>query len=206
MLRSIEMPDLFEAPASSAVARRLMEEARGRIDDYIYDRNSPALSGFVPSDFAIVDAGLRWIVQQQLATGPKFCEWGSGFGVIAMLAALHQFDACGIEADAALVDEARQLAEDFDIAVDFAHGSLIPEEQDHLTDLITDYARIETDSPSGYSQLDLELDDFDLIYVYPWPGEELFCEQLFDRCAADGALLLTYHGIDQLRLRRRVRK
>ena len=46
-------------------------------------------------------------------------------------------------------------------------------------------------------------DDFDVIFAYPWPGEEDVIMQLFDRYAAVGALLLTYHGIEELRIRRK---
>ena len=46
--------------------------------------------------------------------------------------------------------------------------------------------------------------DFDLFFTFPWPGEHEFFETIFDRFAADGAMLLTYQGIERLRLQRRV--
>ena len=105
-----------------------------------------------------------------------------------------------------VVDEARQLAEDFGIPVEFVQGSMIPEGHERLFRHLGDFAHLETDAASAYDDLQLEPDDFDLIFTFPWPGEEPFAEKLFDRCAADGALLLSYHGINDLRLQRRVRR
>ena len=51
--------------------------------------------------------------------------------------------------------------------------------------------------------MDLEIDDFDTIFAYPWPGEQRVIERLFDRFASDGALLMTYNGTDGVRLFRR---
>jgi predicted O-methyltransferase YrrM len=207
MLRTIELPDFHHTPTAGSTAARLLEEADRRIDQFIARRNAAGWVGFVPSDFVMVDACLEWIAGSRAASGAMFCEWGSGFGVVTMLAALRDFNACGIEVDAELVDEARRLADDFGIAAEFAHGSMIPDGQHRLLKHLDDsFSHVETDSPSGYDELGLGPDDFDLIFTFPWPGEEQFAERLFDRCAADGALLLSYHGINDLRLQRRVRR
>ena len=65
---------------------------------------------------------LRALSEGGLARGWRFCEWGSGFGVVVGLAALVEFDACGIEIEALLVAEARKLADDFDLPVEFGQG------------------------------------------------------------------------------------
>ena len=62
----------------------------------------------------------------------------------------------------------------------------------------------DTDWPSGYDELGKDIDEFDLFFAFPWPGEHRYWESIFDHHAADGALLLTYHGIERLRLHRRV--
>jgi hypothetical protein len=206
MLRSIELPDFHHAVDAASTAGRLLAEANLRIDQFIARRNAAGWVGFVPSDFVMVDACLEWIVDSGVASGNRFCEWGSGYGVVTMLAGLREFNAFGIEVDAELVDEARRLADDFGIPAEFAHGSMIPDGQHRLLKFLDDFAHVETDSASGYDELELAPDDFDLIFTFPWPGEETFAEKLFDRCAADGALLLTYHGINDLRLQRRVRR
>jgi hypothetical protein len=203
MLTRIDLPDFSGAAPPSRRAAEMLLEADRRIDDFTHRRRGPLIHGFVPSDFRMVDACLRWIVERQLSAGQAFCEWGSGFGVITLLAALHDFDACGIEVEQLLVDEARQLAEDFDIAAQFGHGSAIPPGKEKLEKFLVEQSLVDTDSPDAYDELGLEIDDFDLIFVFPWPGEEPFWETLFDQSAADGALLLTYHGLNDLRLQRR---
>jgi len=69
-----------------------------------------------------------------------------------------------------------------------------------------DFAWMTTDAPSAYEDLGLEPDDFDLIFAYPWPGEEQVIFDLFADCASTGALLLTYHGLEGVRLQRRVNR
>lgn len=204
MLIPLELPDFSVAPPPSPAAQRLLFEADQRIDDFVHRRRGPLIHGFVPSDYRMVDACLRWIVERQLATGHAFCEWGSGFGVITLLASLHDFDACGVEVEGELVARARQLAEDCDIAAQFCEGSAIPPGKSRLEKYLVEQSLVDTDTPAAYDELGLEIDDFDLIFVFPWPGEEAFWEKLFDQCAADGALLLTYHGINDLKLQRRV--
>jgi hypothetical protein len=49
----------------------------------------------------------------------------------------------------------------------------------------------------------LDLDDFALVYAYPWPGEDDFHEFVFDRYAASGALLMLFCGPNDVRLWRK---
>ncbi|MCA9154284.1 MAG: hypothetical protein R3C99_10575 [Pirellulaceae bacterium] len=204
MLRRIELPDVADLPQPSPEADRLIAEANRRIEHFSFVRQGPLIPNFVACDFASVNSALAWIAARQLAPGRAFCEWGSGFGVVTLLAALHEFDACGIEVEATLIDEARRLADDFNIAADFAHGSAIPPNGQDLIEYAEDVAHIDTDSFSGYDQLGLEIDDFDLYFAFPWPGERAFWESLFDHYAAAGALLLTFEGREDMRLCRHV--
>ena len=48
------------------------------------------------------------------------------------------------------------------------------------------------------------MNDFDLFFAFPWPGEHVFFEAVFDDSAADGALLLTYRGREGMSLTRKV--
>ncbi len=205
MLQPIELPDLFNAPPPADEAQALLREADERIDDFLHRRRGTVIHDFVCSDFQAVDAHLRWIVEQHLIAGRAFCEWGCGFGVIALLASLQNFDACGIDVQSELIQHAEQLAEDFGIPAQFAYGSLIPPGCDDLILDVEELAHIDLDTPSAYKELCLDLCDFDLVFGYPWPGHERFMEDVFDYNASDGALLLTYHGIEDLRLHRRVR-
>ena len=49
----------------------------------------------------------------------------------------------------------------------------------------------------------LDPDEVDAVYVYPWPDEERAVSDIFERYAAPGAVLLTYHGGEEFRLRRK---
>jgi hypothetical protein len=68
-----------------------------------------------------------------------------------------------------------------------------------------DVAWLATTGPDGYDELDAEPDEFDVVFAYPWPGEEQVIFDLFEESAAVGSLLLTYHGQEGLRLQRKVR-
>ena len=49
----------------------------------------------------------------------------------------------------------------------------------------------------------LEVTELDVVFAYPWPGEEEAVVDLFEAFAADGTLLVTYHGLEDLRLQRK---
>jgi len=138
-------------------------------------RRAQPLPRFVPSDFDLVYATLRTLSTAGVAPGRRFTEWGSGFGVAACLAALLGFEAQGIEIEPDLVAAARQLADHFQLPVTFVCG------------------RFDRAAPI----------DSDVIFAYPWPDEERAIEELFERHAAAGAILLTYRGIDGLRVQRK---
>ena len=93
-----------------------------------------ASSGFVPSGFATVYQSLRAIVEAELAPGNSFCEWGSGFGVVASLAAMLNFRSYGIEIEKDLIDASKRLTGDFALSVEFVHGSFIPPESRSYAD------------------------------------------------------------------------
>jgi len=141
-----------------------------------------------------------------VARGKQFCEWGSGFGVVACLAAMLDFDACGIEVEAALVDEARQLADDFGLPVAFAQGSFIPQGAEDRVHTGGVYSWMTTEADYAYEELGLEPRDLDVVFAYPWPDEEGVTAELFDRYAGPGAVLATYHGGSDFRVRRKARR
>jgi hypothetical protein len=181
--------------------RAFLGEAERRIERFQMTSRSPA---FVPSDYAGAYGVLHALLAANLAPGERFCEWGSGFGVVTGLAALLGFDACGIEIDADLVDAARQLADDFDLPVQFARDSFIPAGAAADLDAGGAYAWLATDAGGAEEELGLAADDFDVIFAYPWPDEEEATARLFRRHAAVGAVLVTYHGGEGFRLRRKV--
>ncbi len=130
----------------------------------------------------------------------SFIELGSGTGVVTILADLLGFEACGIELEPWLVERSMELAQRFGSRANFAEGSFVPTEyQDEVEHLSVDFLT-SAEGACGYDELDQELDDFDLIYSYPWPGEEDWLQELVRRHARPGALLLTYDAGDGFRL------
>lgn len=182
-----------------------LAEADRRIHDFIAERKI-RISGFVPSDFEPVFHALDALVENDLATGSTFCEWGSGFGVVAMLAALLEFECYGIEIEDSLVVGARMLAEDFDLPVDFVTGSMVPVGGESIVEQLCsgDNVWLTCTTDDAYQQLGMAPNDFDVIYAFPWPGEESVIAALFDEYAAMGALLLTFDHIEGVRVRRKV--
>ena len=186
--------------APPRVVRAFLREAGRRIDRFQRDHHLP---GFVPSDYTRTYAALRALSASNLAPGNLFCEWGSGFGVVACLASMLDFDACGIEIEGELVDEARRLADDFDLPVEFVRGSFIPPGSSRRLAPDSAFGWLNTSSDTAHEELGYGPDDFDAIFAYPWPDEERGVTALFERHAGAGAVLLTYHGDDELRLRRK---
>jgi hypothetical protein len=186
-------------PAIPPDVRAFLHEAEHRVERFRQERVTPA---FVPSDFTAAYTALRALEESDLTSGRWFCEWGSGFGVAACLAALLGFDACGIEAEEELVECARRLADDFGLPVQFACGSFLPAGK--VAD--GEFAWLVTGGPCGHRELGLDPEDFDVIYAYPWPDEERLTADLFARVARPGAVLATYHGEGAVRLRKKTGK
>ena len=172
-----------------------------------FDEQFPAsIPAFVPSDFDLVYRALASVQEARLATGQRFLEWGSGIGVVTCQAAQVGFDAIGIEIEPPLVEIARSLAADHGIAVQFACGSYVPDGAEPVVDSIGDVAWLRTDRPDCYAELELDPEDFDVVFAYPWPGEEQVIFDLFANCASVGALLVSYHSQEGLRVQRKVRR
>lgn len=181
--------------------RRFLKEAYRRIEGFEI-RGGPL--AFVPSNYEAVYHQLHALSESTLARGSRFCEWGCGFGVIASMAAMLNFESCGIEIQGDLVDEAQRLAEDFGLDVAFTHGSFVPRGGEPGVHTSGTYAWLTTEGDYAYDDLGLDIDDMDVIFAYPWPDEEAVTGELFDRFAGEGALLITYHGEENFRIRRKV--
>jgi hypothetical protein len=123
---------------------------------------------FVPADYEVV---LETLLPYR-ETGGKFLEWGSATGVISIMADLLGFESFGIELDAELVVTARALAERYGSGAQFAEGSFLPAGYEwHSTGGDGRLATI-GDGPSGYRELGHHLDEFDVVFAFPWGGEE----------------------------------
>jgi hypothetical protein len=183
-----------------ADVRSFLREADRRIDRFLLTSHIPA---FVPSDFGATYGILKKLAGAWTKPGRLFCEWGSGFGVVACLAAMLDLDAYGIEIEAELVDAAQKLADDFGLPVTFIQGSFIPQGGEACNARDDGFAWLTPQGDSTHEKLGLAPDDFALIFAYPWPDEERVTADLFEHYAGAGAVLVTYHGASAFRVRRK---
>ena len=195
---------LDERPLPPRIAE-LLANAKKAFDK-LEEESRAAIPAFVPSDFPLVYRALAEIKSANLATGRRFLEWGSGIGAIACLAEELGFEAAGIEIEPALVRIAEDLAKKHGFEAQFICGSFLPQSLLDQVEVTGDVNWLTTHGADGYEELELEPDDFDIIFAYPWPGEEQVVFDIFANCASVGALLLTYHGQEGIRLQRRIRR
>lgn len=141
---------------------------------------------FIAADYDVVQRALI----AHRAPGLRFLEWGSATGVITIMADLLGYDAYGIELDAGLVATARQLAAKHDSGARFAAGSFIPSGYRWRPSDGDGRTATVGDGPSGYAQLGLALDDFDVVFGYPWGGEEPLMLDLMRQYGRPDAVLL----------------
>jgi hypothetical protein len=132
--------------------------------------------------------------------GLRFLEWGSATGVITIAADLVGYEACGIELDADLVDTARKLAVRFGSDARFAAASFLP--TGYVYRPSDGDGRIGTigHGESGYPLLQHPLEDFDVVYGYPWPGEEPMMHDLMKCYGGRGARLVIHGGTERIRV------
>jgi len=195
-------PELLTIPIPAAI-ESLVEEAARRLAAFELQTQDEPIYAFIPCDYRAVYRVLAWLTDRRLAPGRSFCEWGSGQGVVAMMAASLGWDATGIEVEPALVRASRCLAADAGLPVEFVTGSFVPEGSRVHPDAGAELAWLDDSAEPAYEALGLDPDDFDLTFAYPWPGESDVIYDLFEEHAARRALLLTFHGTEGMRLHRR---
>ena len=159
------------------------------------DVRGTAFHPFVAADYEVVLAALLPL----RGPGRRFLEWGSATGVITIMADLLGFDACGIELDASLVATARALAARHGSRARFVVGSFLP--AGYVWRTRDGDARTGTigAGPSGYLQLGRALEDFDVVFGYPWGGEAPLMQDLMQRYGRRDALLLLHDASDGIR-------
>jgi hypothetical protein len=184
------------SPATRARVAELSEvgwEIWSRFDEEVRSRD---WHPFVPADYDhVVDALVAlW------RPGLRFLEWGSATGVITIAADLIGYEACGIELDPDLVDTARELADRFGSDATFAPASFLP--AGYVWRPSHGDGRIGTigQGESGYPILGHPLEDFDVVYGYPWPGEEPMMHDLMRCYGGRGARLIVNGGAERVRI------
>jgi SAM-dependent methyltransferase len=186
---------LEEWPTAPAGEGALFERLRDVCEEGLaiaarIDGSRPAgWHSFVPADYDTVLQALLGIRER----GGRFLELGSATGVVAIMADLLGFEACGIEIAPELVREARGLAERHSSAARFATGSYIPAGYRYVSaDGDTRMGTVAIGEPA-YEELQYELSDFDWVYAFPWPGETEVIRDVMRRSGAPRSHLLL-HG------------
>jgi hypothetical protein len=177
-------------PELRARLEALMEEGREFFHDFDLEVRSREWHPFVPADYEKVLGALLPL----RSPGARFLEWGSATGVIAIMADLLGFEAYGIEIDRQLVAKARELAARFDSGARFAEGSYLP--QGYVWRDPSGDTRLATIGvgDSGYLALGHPLEDFDLVFAYPWHGEEPVMRDVFRRYGGERSKMLINRG------------
>ena len=159
------------------------------------NQDAPAFHGYVSADYQAVYDSLNRL-RNRVAT---VLEWGSGLGIVTIMASRMGFEAFGIESEPDLVGHSQNFALAYGPEARFAQGSFIPDDFEwDPTDAHVNRTII--DIPSGYDELDMELRDFDLIYAYPWPDEHSLLHAVIRQCGRSGAMLLTYDAREGIQL------
>jgi len=145
------------------------------------------------SNFYVAYHALNYIYASHLIDEYSFCEWGSGLGVVTCIAAQLGFNATGIEIESRLCKQARQLAAATGVSAQFIQASY--REQEFLPGT--------GDKPDTSLPFPLGGRESSVVYAYPWPAEESFIETLFSHTTLPSALLVSFHGGNQLRIARK---
>lgn len=208
-----EIPLTLDAAVLPARAATLIEEADRRLDHLFATNRNRRVPRFLPSDPVLFYRVLDFLTREQLPTGRLFCEWGSGFGVSAGLASMLGYRSYGLEIEEDLVALARELADDLDVSVANLCTSYFPEGFGSYpahggAELMVPETDSRWDSPSRqvppYEGMPHEIEEIDVFYVYPWPGEQELMHDLFDAVAGEGAILIAYYGDQDIGAYRKV--
>ena len=113
------------------------------------------------------------------------------------------YDAYGIEYEPDLIDRSRRLAEQYGPDAQFFTGNFIPNGYTWSRRHGDENFRtpIEGCEPA-YRELGLDLEDFDLVYAYPWPDEQGMYRDIVKQCGGRRTLLLCYDAREGLMLSR----
>ncbi|MFG0316468.1 MAG: hypothetical protein ACF8XB_04285 [Planctomycetota bacterium JB042] len=176
--------DVLSLLADADAEERAIEAARGG-----------AFDAFITSDYEAVWRALATLEPE----GRTFLEWGSGLGVVSLLAARRGFAAHGIELRGDLVRRARALADRHGLEAEYACGTFFPDGFEPDVALLDEDLVHGGEGADGYAELGVPLEEFDVVFGFPWPGEEELFLDLFRRAGGPHATLLLNLGRDGIR-------
>jgi hypothetical protein len=183
-------------PALRARLAELLDEGWAVWERYDRDVRGREWGPFVAADY---DRVLSALLPHRLPAGRRFLELGSATGVITIMADMLGFEAYGIELDGDLVDMARELADRFDSRARFAHGSFLPSGYRYRSPTGDWRTGTIGTGRSGYLELGVPLDEFDVVFGYPWTGEEPVMIDLVQRYGSPDTVLLLLEGDDRVK-------
>ncbi|MCC9643148.1 hypothetical protein LOC71_12755 [Rhodopirellula sp. JC740] len=201
--QEIDIPSTIRSLPYHDGAEHLIDTVNEAIEAFML-ADQEVIENFVTCDFHLLDQAMTWIQQNHLLAGNRFCELGAGFAAGAMLASLRGMESVGIEIEPNLVSAAQDVADELHNDAQIYCGSIVPRDVEELAEISLEVRNVTTDEDDVYDEIGLELDDFDLFFAFPWPGEQGFFETLVDARGSVGALLLTYRGRDGMHLLRKV--
>ena len=188
--RAIPQPEVDDALRTRLTA--LCAEGWALFERFDVEVRDRGFHPFVAADYEVVLAALL----ARRAPDLRFLEWGSATGVITIMADLLGYEASGIELDSSLVATARALAARFGSGARFVAGSFMPAGYVWKRGSADGPPHFVGDGPSAYLPLGHALDDFDVVFGYPWGGEASMMLDLF-RCYGRPDALLLLYGVDE---------
>ncbi len=161
-------------------------------------RRGGAFHSFVPSDLHAAHDALL----EQRRHAESCVELGSGAGAVTIVADLLGYDAVGIEIEPWLIESAEFLADRFGSEARFVEGSFLPRgfRADRWID--GEFHVTYDDADSAWDGLDVDFDDFDVIYAFPWPEEGELFDALVREHGRRDAVFLAYCAGDGVSARR----
>ncbi|MFK8111757.1 MAG: class I SAM-dependent methyltransferase [Rubripirellula sp.] len=204
MLTRINFPSSVDQRVLPADVLSRIKHDCSRIEAFQDRWDRPQIEQFVAADYSHVYQVLDWTLETQIVTGRRFLEWGCGFAVVSSFASRFDLDVIGIEAEQELLVEGHKTTQAWKVSAELIQGNFLPPGSDSLADDPT-LPSLGHPVPDAYEQLELDLDDFAIVYSYPWPGEDDFHEAVFDRYAGVGSLLILFCGPNDIRVWRKVR-
>jgi hypothetical protein len=200
-LRALQLSLCADAGELSESERAFIGLAAARRRAFL--ARNPDVTTLLGSDPVAFGRGLKKLLRRGLVSGRSFCDWGSGMGTIAGLAAINGMNAHGIELEPRFVEAAAALCRDDGLPVSFVCGSFVPAGLEERFRVVGTYGATDWDAcreRDAYRALGTSIAEMDLIYAYPWPREVRLYEALFDLAARPGAVLWLYRQGEEPRL------
>lgn len=204
MLTPIDIPSHLDTVAIAPSIADQLASIRSRIVRFQDCWDEHHAAQFVAADYKLVCQAIGWIGNYQPTIGRRFLEWGCGFAAVACLASDLDWNAHAIEAHSDLIAQAKLTIDAWPARVELFAGNFLPRDADQLA-LDPTLPSLGHGGQSAYDAWGLDVDDFALVYSYPWPGEDEFHEDVFDRYAAVGGILLMFVGPNEMRCWRKTR-